>query len=110
MVYIFKRGQAEADVRSRCVKAASLQPSGLDVTGAALRSAAVLGFGRSEIIQTIQTMERRHFYKIDDHLCRPSSLAGRLSRPLNRRRSLREVTAGLVAEFLLLSFKEKENG
>jgi motility quorum-sensing regulator / GCU-specific mRNA interferase toxin len=35
----------------------------LNVTGAAMRSAAALGFGRAEIAATIQTMERQHFYK-----------------------------------------------
>lgn len=35
----------------------------LAVTGVALRSAAALGFGRSEIVETIQTMQREHFYK-----------------------------------------------
>ncbi len=35
----------------------------LNVTGTALRSAAKLGFGRAEIVATIQTMQREHFYK-----------------------------------------------
>ena len=35
----------------------------LNVTGTAVRSAAVLGFGRTEIVATIQTMQRTHFYK-----------------------------------------------
>jgi motility quorum-sensing regulator/GCU-specific mRNA interferase toxin len=29
----------------------------------ALRTAATLGFGRKEIVNTIQTMQRGHFYK-----------------------------------------------
>jgi motility quorum-sensing regulator/GCU-specific mRNA interferase toxin len=33
----------------------------LNVTGAALRSAASLGFGRVEIVATIQTMKRSQF-------------------------------------------------
>ena len=33
------------------------------VTGTALRTAAALGFGRREIVATIRTMERVHFYK-----------------------------------------------
>jgi len=35
----------------------------LAVTGSALRSATALGYGRVEIVNTIQTMQRSHFYK-----------------------------------------------
>ena len=35
----------------------------LNVTGTAVQSAAALGFGRTEIVATIQTMQRAHFYK-----------------------------------------------
>ena len=35
----------------------------LAITGTALRSAAALGFGRAEIVSTIQTMKRGQFYK-----------------------------------------------
>ena len=35
----------------------------LNVTATAVRTAAALGFGRSEIVATIQTMQRRHFSK-----------------------------------------------
>jgi motility quorum-sensing regulator / GCU-specific mRNA interferase toxin len=35
----------------------------LNVTATAVRSAAVLGFGRTEIVATIQTMQRSHFFK-----------------------------------------------
>jgi motility quorum-sensing regulator / GCU-specific mRNA interferase toxin len=35
----------------------------LNVTGTAVRTAAILGFGRAEIVATIQTMQRAHFYK-----------------------------------------------
>jgi motility quorum-sensing regulator/GCU-specific mRNA interferase toxin len=35
----------------------------LAVTGEALRSAAAFGFGCIEIVRTIQTMQRKHFYK-----------------------------------------------
>jgi motility quorum-sensing regulator/GCU-specific mRNA interferase toxin len=45
------------------VKAVFSTVEKLNVTGSALRGAASLGFGRSEIVATIQTIERRHFYK-----------------------------------------------
>jgi motility quorum-sensing regulator/GCU-specific mRNA interferase toxin len=35
----------------------------LNVTGTAVRTAATLGFGRAEIVATIQAMQRAHFYK-----------------------------------------------
>ncbi|HUZ12813.1 MAG TPA: type II toxin-antitoxin system MqsR family toxin [Caulobacteraceae bacterium] len=82
----------------------------LNVTGVALRNAAELGFGRDGIVATIQTMRRSHFYKsmtayADHRLWQdvyhvPSS-AGVL---------YVKFTADVLAEFLLLSFKEKGNG
>lgn len=44
-------------------KAAFASVEALHVTGAALRGAAALGFGRREIVATLQTMRRAHFYK-----------------------------------------------
>jgi motility quorum-sensing regulator/GCU-specific mRNA interferase toxin len=44
-------------------KAAFASVGKLNVTGTALRSAANLGFGRAEIVATIQTIERPQFYK-----------------------------------------------
>ncbi len=82
----------------------------LNVTGAALRGAAALGFGRAEIVATIQTMKREHFYKsmtayADHHLWQdvyhvPSDIG----------MIYVKFTADVVSEFLLLSFKEKDNG
>lgn len=81
----------------------------LAVTGTALRSAAALGFGRTEIVETIQTMKRGHFYKsmtayADHQLWQdvyhvPSSVGVLYVK----------FTADVLTEFLLLSFKEKEN-
>lgn len=82
----------------------------LALTGAALCSAASLGFGRTEIVETIQTMQRAHFYKsmtsYGDHrvwqdVYHVPSSAGVL---------YVKFTADVVTEFLLLSFKEKDNG
>jgi len=79
----------------------------LAVTGTAIRSAAALGFGRAEIVATIQTMRREHFYKSmtayadyrfwQDVYHVPSS-AGML---------YVKFTADVITKFLLLSFKEK---
>ena len=90
-------------------KAAFSSVERLAVTGTALRSAAALGFGRPEIVETIQTMKREHFYKsmtayADHRLWQdvyhvPSSV-GML---------YVKFTVDVLTKFLLLSFKEKEN-
>jgi motility quorum-sensing regulator/GCU-specific mRNA interferase toxin len=82
----------------------------LHVTGSALRDAAALAFGRGEIVATLQRMERGQFYKSmtahADHrlwqdVYHVPSEAGML---------YVKFTADVVTEFLLLSFKEKDNG
>lgn len=90
-------------------KAAFCSVERLAVTGTALRSAAALGFGRAEIVETIQTVQREHFYKsmtsyADHRLWQdvyhvPSSVGVLYIK----------FTADAVTEFLLLSFKEKDN-
>lgn len=82
----------------------------LNVTMTALQTATSLGYGRTEIVETIQTMQPRHFHKSmtsnadsrvwQDVYYVPSS-AGVL---------YVKFTANTITEFLLLSFKEKENG
>jgi motility quorum-sensing regulator/GCU-specific mRNA interferase toxin len=82
----------------------------LNVTGTALRSAAALGFGRAEIVTTITTMHRSQFRKsmtaYADHriwqdVYHVPSPAGTL---------YVKFTADAATEFLLLSFKEKDDG
>ena len=90
-------------------KAAFSSVERLAVTGTALRSAGALGFGRTEIVATIQTMNSEHFYKsmtayADHRLWQdvyhvPSSV-GML---------YVKFTADVLTKFLLLSFKEKEH-
>ncbi len=81
----------------------------LAVTGTALRTAAALGYGRAEIVATIKTMQRSHFYKsmtayADSRLWRDvyhvPSPVGTL---------YVKFTADVITEFLLLSFKEKDH-
>ncbi|MBT1073115.1 type II toxin-antitoxin system MqsR family toxin [Pelotalea chapellei] len=81
----------------------------LAVTGTALRNAAALGCGRTEIVNIIQTMQRGHFYKsmtayADSRLWQDvyhvPSPVGLL---------YVKFTADAITEFLLLSFKEKNN-
>ena len=91
-------------------KAAFAHVDDLAVTGTAIISAAAIGFGRAEIVATIQTMQREHFYKsmtahADHQLWQDvyyvPSPAGVL---------YVKFTADAVTEFLLLSFKEKDDG
>jgi motility quorum-sensing regulator / GCU-specific mRNA interferase toxin len=90
-------------------KAAFDDVNKLHVTATAVRSAASLGFGRAEIVATIQTMQREHFYKsmtsYGDHrvwqdVYHVPSEAGAL---------YVKFTADVVTEFLLLSFKGKDD-
>ena len=79
----------------------------LNVTGSALTGAASLGFGRSEIVATIQAIERRHFYK-----SMTSHLDHRVWQDVYHVPSVQgtlyvKFTADAVTAFLLLSFKEK---
>ena len=82
----------------------------LKATSTALRTAAGLGFGRREIVATIQSIERRQFVKsmtaYADHrvwqdVYYVPSEAGVL---------YVKFTADVMTEFLLLSFKEKDDG
>lgn len=82
----------------------------LRLTGGALHDAAALGFGRAEIVATIQTMDRTHFYK-----SMTSSASHRVWQDVYHVPSLVGVlyvkfTADAVTEFLSLSFKEREDG
>jgi motility quorum-sensing regulator/GCU-specific mRNA interferase toxin len=79
------------------------------ITLAATRTAAALGFGRAEIAGIIQTMQRTQFYKsmtsYEDHrvwqdVYHVPSEAGTL---------YVKFTADAVTEFVLLSFKEKDD-
>jgi len=90
-------------------KAASSTVERLRVTTTAVRTATALGFDRAEIVATIQTMQRSQFHKsmtsYADHrvwqdVYYVPSPAGTL---------YVKFTADALAEFLLLSFKEKEN-
>jgi motility quorum-sensing regulator/GCU-specific mRNA interferase toxin len=79
------------------------------ITVVATRTAAALGFGRANIVATVRTMQRAQFYKSmtahADHriwqdVYHVPSPAGTL---------YVKFTAGVVTEFILLSFNEKDN-
>lgn len=81
----------------------------LAITTTARRSAAALGFSSADIVATLQTMQREHFHKsmtaYADHrlwqdVYHVPSPAGVL---------YVKFTADVVTEFLLLSFKGRDN-
>jgi motility quorum-sensing regulator/GCU-specific mRNA interferase toxin len=81
----------------------------LAVTGTALRSAAALGFGRAEIVSTIQTMQREHFYKSMTSYSDSRLWQDVYHVPSPVGMLYVKFTADAVTEFLLLSFKEKDD-
>jgi motility quorum-sensing regulator/GCU-specific mRNA interferase toxin len=79
----------------------------LAVTGKALRSAAGLGFGRIEIVRTIQTIQRGHFYKSMTTYRNSQLWQDVYHVPSPVGLLYVKFTSDAVTEFLLLSFKEK---
>jgi motility quorum-sensing regulator / GCU-specific mRNA interferase toxin len=90
-------------------KAAFLSEGRLNVTGTALRGAARLGFGRAEIVETIQTMQREHFYKSMTSFAHHRIWQDVYHVPSAVGVLYLKFTADVVTEFLLLSFKEKDD-
>jgi len=81
----------------------------LAVTGTALRGAASLGFGKAEIVTTIQSMKRVHFYKSMTSYADARQWQDVYHVPSSAGMIYVKFTADVVTEFLLLSFKEKDN-
>ena len=90
-------------------KAAFDDADKLKVTGTALRSAAALGFGREEIVATIRAMRRQHFYKSMTSHADHRIWQDVYHVPSEIGTIYLKFTADMVSEFLLLSFKEKNN-
>lgn len=79
-------------------------------TRSSLESAFKLGFDRSGMVEVIQAMEARHFYK-----SMTSNFDSKLWQDVYHVPSKVGIlyikfTTDIVAEFMLLSFKEKTNG
>jgi motility quorum-sensing regulator / GCU-specific mRNA interferase toxin len=90
-------------------KAAFSSEDRLNVTGSALRSAASLGFGRFEIVATIQTMQRNQFYKSMTSFADHRVWQDVYHVPSSIGELYVKFTADVLTEFLLLSFKEKDD-
>jgi|ERR1700753_134021 motility quorum-sensing regulator / GCU-specific mRNA interferase toxin len=80
---------------------------GLSLTGTALRSAFALGFGRQDIVDTIQQIERRHFVKSMTSYADARIWQDVYYVPHEATSLYVKFTSDVVTEFKLLSFKEK---
>jgi len=91
------------------LKASFDREENIAVTGTALRSAAALGFGRAEIVETIQTMRRMHFYKSMTSFADHRIWQDVYHVPTQAGVMYIKFTSDALTEFLLLSFKERDN-
>ena len=91
------------------IKAAFDSVESLSATGTALRTAVALGFGRAEIVTTIQSMQQSHFYKSMTAYANPRLWQDVYHIPSPVGELYVKFTADAITEFLLLSFKEKNN-
>ncbi|HBG06917.1 MAG: hypothetical protein A2075_12530 [Geobacteraceae bacterium GWC2_58_44] len=81
----------------------------LALTGTALRSAASLGYGRAEVVATIQSMRRGQFYKSMTSYADARLWQDVYHVPSPAGLLYVKFTADVITEFLLLSFKEKDH-
>jgi motility quorum-sensing regulator/GCU-specific mRNA interferase toxin len=88
-------------------KAAFNRVERLAVTSTAVRTAAAIGFGRAEIVATIQAMQREHFYKSMTAYANHRLWQDVYHVPSPAGVLYVKFTADAVTEFLLMSFKEK---
>jgi motility quorum-sensing regulator/GCU-specific mRNA interferase toxin len=89
------------------IKAAFLQADDLNLTGTALRDAFALGYGRQQIVDVIQTMDRRYFYKTMPSEKNPGLVQDVYRVPDGGIVLYVKFTSDVVTEFKLLSFKAR---
>jgi motility quorum-sensing regulator / GCU-specific mRNA interferase toxin len=82
----------------------------LAVTTTALQGAAALGMNRQGIVDTIQTMERSHFYKSMTSNFDSRQWQDVYFVPVEGCEVYLKFTADTVTQFRVLSFKEKQDG
>ena len=82
----------------------------LKATSSAIRSAAGLGFGSAGIVAVIQSIDRRDFQKSMTSCADHRVWQDVYYVPSEVGDLYVKFTADVVSEFLLLSFKEKDNG
>lgn len=89
------------------IKTVFSNTTNLNVTGTALRDAFAQGYGRQEIVDVIQTIEPGHFYKTMPSEKNPGLMLDVYRVPDGDLELYVKFTSDLVAEFKLLSFKER---
>src|SRR5947209_15644084 len=89
------------------IKTVFSNASALNVTGTALRDAFALGYGRQEIVDVIQTIEPGNFYKTMPSEKNPGLMQDVYRVPDGDLELYVKFTSDLIAEFKLLSFKER---
>jgi len=89
------------------IKTVFSNASALKVTGTALRDAFALGYGRQEIVDVIQTIKPGHFYKTMPSEKNPGLMQDVYRVPDGDLELYVKFTSDLIAEFKLLSFKER---
>lgn len=94
----------------KAIQHAFRTPARLAATTTAVRTAAALGFDREGIVQTIQALERRHFYKSMTSHADSKLWQDVYHAPSPVGTLYVKFVADTVTEFRLLSFKEKDDG
>ncbi len=107
MVYLVMVEDRKSTHDLEVVKAAFSTVEDLNVTGTALRNAFALGYGRQEIVDVIQAIERGHFYKTMPSEKNPGLMQDVYRVPDREIELYVKFTSDLVTEFKLLSFKER---
>lgn len=90
-------------------QAALRRRDGVNFTGAAVRGAAELGFGHAEMLEVLQAMERRHFYKSMTSKADHRQWQDVYHAPSPAGLVYVKFTLGVVSQFTLLSFKAKDH-
>lgn len=80
------------------------------VTGTVRRTAAVIGFGSEEMADVIRTMQREHFDKSVTSIGNIREWQDVYHVPSDAGVLYIKFRADVVTEFVLLSFKERDNG
>ncbi|WP_084674075.1 type II toxin-antitoxin system MqsR family toxin [Methylobacterium sp. WSM2598] len=86
------------------------QTSSFVATGTATRTAAELGLNAAQMVQALQTIERNHFDKSMTSYANNKEWQDVYHVPSDVGTLYIKFRADVVTEFLLLSFKEKDNG
>lgn len=91
------------------IKATFRTTESLAITTTATRSAADLGFDRTAVVATVQSIQPRHFHKSMTSYADHTAWQDVYFVPSDVGLLYVKFTSHVVTEFLLLSFKEKDD-